>query len=294
MGTQVQFLTDPGAFLGTAGSYLARDPVLNTVVATAAHREAAPAEGPPQRPYWFLVVHDESGEVIGAGIRTAPFAPYPIFLSPLPEEAARRVAWELHTRGESVTAVNGALSAAQVCADEVARLTGGRVTVAVRTRLHRLDQLIPPAPVPGRLRPARADEAGIVAEWVGAFGREADKQAGRTHGVSAHEPPGPVWLSRQISDRRAWFWVADNDTPVHLTGVNPPAFGVARIGPVYTPPHQRGRGWARSAVAEVSRRIQAAGAQACLFTDAANPTSNRLYEALGYRPVADMVNLSIE
>ncbi|MGC4856996.1 GNAT family N-acetyltransferase, partial [Micromonospora sp. DT4] len=66
-----------------------------------------------------------------------------------------------------------------------------------------------------------------------------------------------------------------------------------RIGPVYTPPAQRGRGWASNAVAEVSRRIQADGARVCLFTDQANPTSNKIYTALGYQPVVDMANLII-
>ena len=80
---------------------------------------------------------------------------------------------------------------------------------------------------------------------------------------------------------------------MHLTGANPPSFGVARVGPVYTPPAQRGRGWASNAVAEVSRRIQAEGAQVCLFTDQANPTSNKIYADLGYRPVVDMANLVI-
>ena len=48
-----------------------------------------------------------------------------------------------------------------------------------------------------------------------------------------------------------------------------------------------------AAVAEVSRRIVADGARACLFTDQANPTSNRIYQALGYRPVVDMANLLV-
>lgn len=292
MGTRVHFLTDPAAFLRTAGRYLSEEPVLNTVVATAAQRALEAGEDPPPRPYWFLVAEDEAGQVVGAGIRTSPFSPYPIFLSPLPEDAARRVAQELVARGESAPAVNGAIPAARVCAEELARLTGGRVRVAVRTRLHRLDELTEPPPAPGRLRPVRADEAATVAAWVGAFGRDADEQAGRSQGIGRHEPPEPAWVERQISDRRALFWVVDDD-PVHLTCVNPAAFGAVRIGPVYTPPGQRGLGWARSAVAEASRRIQAAGAQPCLFTDLANPTSNRLYEALGYRPVADMANLTV-
>ena len=80
---------------------------------------------------------------------------------------------------------------------------------------------------------------------------------------------------------------------MHLTGANPPAFGVARIGPVYTPPEQRRKGYAGAAVAQVSQLFLDAGARVCLYTDQANPTSNGIYQAIGYRPVVDQVNLRI-
>ena len=56
---------------------------------------------------------------------------------------------------------------------------------------------------------------------------------------------------------------------------------------------ERGHGYASAAVAEVSRRLLAAGHRVCLFTDQANPTSNRIYQALGYEPVVDMATLRI-
>ena len=80
---------------------------------------------------------------------------------------------------------------------------------------------------------------------------------------------------------------------MHLTGANPPAFGVARIGPVYTPPEQRRKGYAGAAVAQVSQLFLDAGARVCLYTDQANPTSNGIYQALGYGAVVDQVNLRI-
>jgi hypothetical protein len=64
--------------------------------------------------------------------------------------------------------------------------------------------------------------------------------------------------------------------------------GVARVGPVYTPPPDRGRGYAGSAVAALSRRALAEGADRCaLFTDLANPTSNKIYAQVGYRRLCD-------
>jgi len=82
--------------------------------------------------------------------------------------------------------------------------------------------------------------------------------------------------------------VWDDGLPVSMIGVNPAVAGVVRIGPVYTPPPQRRRGYAGTAVAAVSRRALAAGAERCmLFTDLANPTSNRIYASVGYRRVGD-------
>ena len=80
---------------------------------------------------------------------------------------------------------------------------------------------------------------------------------------------------------------------VHLTGAQQPAHGVTRIGPVYTPPGRRGHGFASAAVAGVTGEFVAAGVRVCLFTDQANPTSNRIYQALGFEPVVDMVNLVV-
>ena len=76
-------------------------------------------------------------------------------------------------------------------------------------------------------------------------------------------------------------------------GFNAPSFGVARVGPVYTPGAHRGRGYASVLTAHVSRLLRDSGTRVCLFTDQANPTSNKIYAAIGYVPVVDMANLVI-
>jgi GNAT superfamily N-acetyltransferase len=294
-GRRLQFCAGPGEFLAAAGPHLAADPVVSTVVTTVAHRalaQQATGISQPDRTWW-LVVSDGSGAVVGAGMRTATFAPYPPFLLPMPDEAAVALACALHERGEEVLAVNGALPAVVLCAAELARLGGGRVGVSQHTRLHELGELVRPASVPGGLVVATGDDVELVMEWFAAFMGDADEQAGRPRGASAHEMPDRAEVLRRLQTGRLWFWVDETGERVHLTGANPPSFGVARVGPVYTPPAQRGRGWASNAVAEVSRRLRAEGARACLFTDQANPISNKLYAALGYRPVVDMANLVI-
>jgi hypothetical protein len=211
----------------------------------------------------------------------------------MPDEAAVVLARALHARGEDAPGVNGALPAARLCAEETARLTGGAVTVSQHTRLFELGDLVVPPNPSGRLRVATEGDLELALEWFLAFRAAADEQAGRDSGSSQESAETPESMRRRIALGRVWLWVDAAGRPVHLTAANPPAFGVARIGPVYTPPEHRGHGYASAAVAEVSRQIVASGARACLFTDQANPTSNKIYEALGYRPVVDMANLLV-
>ena len=211
----------------------------------------------------------------------------------MPDEAAVALARGLHERGEEVLAVNGALPTVELCAAELARLGGGRVEVTQHTRLHELGTLAPPAPVPGRLVGATEDDLELVTQWFAAFMGDADEQAGRPRGASAYEAPDRVGAAAPNPNRLPVVLGRRNRAPRAPHRRHPASFGVARIGPVYTPPSQRGRGWASNAVAEVSRKLQAQGARVCLFTDQANPTSNKIYAALGYRPVVDMANLVI-
>ena len=293
---ELRFTSDPSEFLALAGRFLAAEPVVNTVVTGMAHRavkERADGIAVPERKWWLSVL-DADREVVGAAMRTASTAPYPPYLLTMSSDAAVSLARKLHERGEDVLGLNGALPAARTCAVELVRLRGGRVDVAQHTRLHELGELVPPAmTVPGELREATDDDVDLATEWLADFLGDADEQAGRPRRSSADDMPDRDGMLRRIRSGQLWFWCDDHGEQVHLLGAGPPAFGVARVGPVYTPPSQRGRGWASNAVAELSRRLRADGGRVCLFTDQANPTSNKIYAALGYRPVADMVNLVI-
>jgi GNAT superfamily N-acetyltransferase len=291
----VEFEEDAGAFLAAAGDHLALDPVLSTVVSTTAQRIAAAQAAkidPSPHPRWFAVVRGVDDSVAGVAMRTAPFPPHPLFLLPMPDDAALALARATHERGEPVPGANGALPATGVFADEVARLSGGTARIDKHTRLFELGDLVEPPIPPGRLRLALDGDADLVLEWFNAFGADADEQAGREGEHPAFHTPDDI--AERIGNRRVWIWEDEDGVPVHVTGHSLPAYGVSRIAPVYTPREHRGRGYASAAVAQVSRMLRDRGARVCLFTDQANPTSNRIYQALGYRPVVDMANLLID
>lgn len=295
----VEFFTDPRDFLAAGNEHLAQDPVINTVVATIAERaartlDAGGALSDLGYEQWWALVREASGRILGAAMRTAPFPPYPLFVLPMPPAAATELARALHARGDCIQGANGALPAAQRFGEETAVLCGGAVEVVEHTRLFELGDLVPPASPPvGSLRPMRRDEAELGLAWFRAFHVEADEQAGREPDPTQGEHFGLEDIVERIERNRLFVWVDGGDTPVHLTGANPPAYGVSRIGPVYTPKEHRGHGYASAAVAQVSAQIVADGARVCLFTDQANPVSNAIYQRLGYRAVVDMANLVI-
>ncbi|MBS43757.1 MAG: GNAT family N-acetyltransferase [Nocardioides sp.] len=253
------------------------------------------AATPPEHPCWWLLVRDAAGAVVGVGMRTAPFAPYPPYLLPVPDDAVRELARVLDARGEHVGGVNGALPASRLLAEEMARLQGQQAHVEEQVRLFEVPSagdLVEPAPAAGSFRLATAHDLDLVVRWFHAFHAAAAEQAGRGGEHGRELGLSDADLAARVDAGCVALWEVDGE-PVHLTGSNPPAYGVVRVGPVYTPREHRGRGYASNAVHEVTRRALAAGHRACLFTDQANPTSNRVYTALGYAPVVDMAHLLV-
>lgn len=288
---ELQFFDDPAAFLAAADGYLASAAMATNVISSVAdrHRRHGPAERAPYS--WYVVVR-EAGRVVGAAMRTAPFAPYPLFVGPMPERAALEIARALHGRGEHPGGANGALPASRVLAEEAARCFGGEARLEMDTRLWQLGELRAPVGVPGRARLARPADAALCLAWFQDFRRAADEQAGRTTGQPEEHHTLDDVLAR-IVEGLVLLWEAPDGEVAHLTGMGAAMLGVARIGPVYTPEHQRGHGYASAAVAEASRRLLERGAAVTLFTDIENPISNRLYAELGFVPVVDMANIAI-
>ncbi len=96
------------------------------------------------------------------------------------------------------------------------------------------------------------------------------------------------------ADSGAWLWEVDG-VRVGLSGYGHPTGTGIRIGMVYTPPEHRGNGYATALVADQSQWLLDNGYDVCfLLTDLANPTSNRIYERIGYRQVAEAASYGFD
>ncbi|KRA38083.1 MULTISPECIES: GNAT family N-acetyltransferase [unclassified Nocardioides] len=288
----VWFTDDASAFLARAGEHLAEDPVTGTVVSTTAQRFADHGV-PEDLPFaWFAVVTGPTGDIDGVAMRTAPFPPYPPYLLAMSDGAAVALGDALVARGEEVGGINGLRPASDIVAGILASRSGSEVRVSMHSRLFELGRLNDARPVAGSLRAVRAEEAELALTWIREFFLDANEQAGRDRNDGHHADHfSREDIERKLADDVLRFWVDEDDRPLHLTGWNPPAYGVARVGPVFTPKEERGRGLASAAVAQVSAELQVAGNRVILFTDQANPTSNAIYQALGYEAVADTIEL---
>lgn len=121
-----------------------------------------------------------------------------------------------------------------------------------------------------------------------AFHRDMGVQDGRT--PRPDRQPDCAGVRASLAAGLVWLWEVAGEG-VHLTCAQSPMFGVSRIGPVYTSEEWRGRGHAARVVATISQRALDAGLRPCLYTDRANPVSNRGYRRIGDERVRDEGNV---
>jgi GNAT superfamily N-acetyltransferase len=273
---------DVAEYLTAAGDFLRSRAAENTVqlAATETIRVRGAAAFGDEAPLfgWWAA----PGEPVSAAFMHTP--PFGLALTAAPAGVAAALAEALADRGRFPAWVMADPATAPSFAAAWERLTGRSARVGRRSRLYRLARLLPPDPAaPGRARVAAPADSGLLLSWLEAFHREAD-DGGRPD------------MRRTVADRLSYggltLWET-GDGPVSLAGVTRAVAGQARIGPVYTPPERRGRGFGGAVTAAVSQAAKDAGvAEVLLYTDLANPTSNALYQRLGYQPVGDSVQLS--
>jgi predicted GNAT family acetyltransferase len=269
---------DAGAFWERVADFLLADPVVNNVIVTNVRaRASGPPAGPA--PATYAAVVDESGRVVGAAMRTPP---YDIYVSPMPAAGVAPLADAMVASCPDAEGVSGTATEADAFAAAWSRRTGTVPAVVMRQRIYRLDAVTAPVAPPGLWRPGGSAERDQLVDWSIAFDRETGMAV---TGDTRRQRGADV--DARLAAERAFVWV--DGEPVSYVGTTPPAGGVVRVGPVYTPQRERGHGYASALVAAVSRRALDRGAVACsLYTDLANPTSNRIYMAIGYRPVSDV------
>jgi len=272
--------TDVDAFMAQASEFLAaREAEHNLFFGITSQIRSAPELFAVDRPT-FAVVVDRGGNVVAASMRTPPNNQV---LSQIDDHQAVDLLADA-LAGEQLPGVLGPKEAAERFATRWADRARTTARLDVAERIFRLERVVPPAcPAGGRWRLAGISDRDLIAGWITAFHEEA------TPGqppVSDPEAVAERWV--QGIYRRMYLW-EDGGRVVCMVGAGGQTPNGMRIGPVYTPPDARGRGYASTLTAATSQDQLDGGHRFCfLFTDLANPTSNKIYRAIGYEPVCDV------
>ena len=260
-------LTEPSEVLSQLGRLVEREPESLSVLASVTGGLVTD----PARyvgPRWW-VGRDAAGEAVAAFMHTPP---HPMHIALAGADAARALARLLADEGDDLPGVSGLREPAEAFADQWCRRTGhtatvdmeiGRFDLPVRARL--------PFEVSGSYRVATADDAVTVDDWHQAFVDTIERRGRVAPSLHAYITAGRVGL-----------WTVGGRA-VSMAYASPSNGGVTRISGVWTPPELRGHGYASAVVTALSAERQDAGEACMLYTDLANPTSNAIYQAIGYR-----------
>ena len=275
----VELLADAQAFLDAAGPFLAdREAEHNLLFGIAANLVADPDRPMTAPPYLAAVWRDD--DVIAAALMTPPFN---LVVSCVEDPAAlTALAADLERRRVHVPGITAPVDVARTFAERWAERHGVRTERTMAERIYRVERVTPPPDVPGGTRIATADDRDLLVEWVEAF---LDEALDRT---DPEETLAVVDGALRSGSRTFYLWEHDG-RPVSVAGVTGPTPNGIRVGPVYTPPDLRGRGFGSAVTAAASQAQLDEGRRfVFLFTDVDNPTSNKIYQAIGYEPVIDI------
>ena len=270
---------DPRSFLDRADPWLLlREAENNLVLGLADSLSESTSSRWYGSPLYFATV-ERGGGVVGCAFRTPP---YKLGLTRMPLEAAPLLARDLAEVYETLPAVLGPGDLARAVADSWAGMKGVRAVPGMRQRIHRLDRVRFPSPVaPGDMRLASGADVPLLVPWLESFLRAT--------GLRKADPEAAV--RRLVDDGLMAVWVHGH--PVSMAAFHARTRNAVRIGYVYTPVERRRKGYASALVAHLSSHILDSGFRHCvLYTDLANPTSNRIYRAVGYRPVQDVMDVN--
>lgn len=228
-----------------------------------------------QQPF-FGLVKNNMGELDTIAIRTPPWQ---LLLATGSEEGLGAIADNLLEKHADIPGVHGLEHESKTFAQLWSERTGLMAVNSKQLRSYMVVEVNAPDNVSGTMRQADLNDAPLIAEWSEEFHRDA--------GTNDPEKERRDRTAFMLEQGRLVLWEVEGK-PVTMAGWHPSPPRAARIGYVYTPPEMRRHGYATALTAELSQHLLGSGLARCfLFTDLANPTSNGIYQKIGYKPVGD-------
>jgi predicted GNAT family acetyltransferase len=275
----VRRLEDPAAFLEAAAPLLLADEARHNLMLGIA---GTLRDHPSVYPEYGLWLAEDGSDLVGAALRTPPHNL--ILARPLDDSALEALADAID---DELPGVVAAQPEVETFAAAWTAKTGAMPRTERGQGIFALERVEPVSGVPGRMRDAGADDRPLAVDWWQAFLEEALGESSYRESVTH-----AVDHRLEADDAGVSLW--EDDRTVSLAAFGNPTPNGIRIGPVYTPPELRRRGYASALVAELSDRLLTERRFCFLYTDLANPTANKIYEQIGYQRVCEAAEIVFE
>jgi len=264
-------------FLNACRQWLEREEIVNNLILGLAGRAAGGCQPAAPAPVMITVAN---GAGLSAAAWMTPSRPVVLYApGDEPGEALGQIAYALQSGGHSVAGCVGPKATAWAFAKAWTWQTGQSPLLRTAQRIYRLDKVVFPRGVAGQARRAQKTDLDLVAEWAYRFSREI--------GEPSDSQDCRIAAEQSIAAGKVLLW-EDGGEPVSMASACRPTTNGICISRVYTPPQRRGHGYASACVARLSQdELDTGWRFCCLYTDLANPTSNSIYQKIGYVPVAD-------
>ncbi len=274
----VTFFDDPQTYFGAARHLWEGAETRNNLILGLALRLQSDLHAYGKDMPLMALVRDEMGAIGASALMTPPYAII-VQSEPLNKPALEALADSLIDAGWQLPGVNGVAEVSDCFAEIWQQKTAWSARRIVNTRAYELRQVITVDYPSGKMRLAEADEAQLAADMHNAMIEEVIVGPHRLQTVESELDT--------IRKKCVFLWVDAGEVVSIALATRPQIKGIC-VGGVYTPPGSRRKGYARALVAEASKELLARGYEFTnLFTDLSNPTSNKIYQEVGYRPVAD-------
>lgn len=235
----------------------------------------------------YLAIYRDSGGVQAAALGTPPWPVLVSYEHPPPGKKVLKamLADMQDTLQDDFTGLTGNKTFVSRLVSEWEGTTGKKAILKMAMRVYKLEAVQPAVGIPGGMRSAVPEDRELLEKWFAGFHRDAFNEKPEHEHIQKRVN---AYLTADLRIRGLMIWEVEGQ-PVSMAGYAGPTPNGIRVNAVYTPPELRKNGYASAVTAELSQGLLDQGYSFCfLFTDLINPTSNRIYQQVGYKPVCDV------
>lgn len=234
----------------------------------------------------FMGVAKQGEDIAGVFLQTEEKIQMIVATSEISEEDIAELAKELTKVYPDIPGFIGNKKVIQKLAEEIAILERKKTTLGMEQGVYELKRVKKKWSGDGIFRAVNSDELPLIEQWIHQFCEDVKLP---TTKEEAKQTAYTLITTNRL------FGLEVGGKLVSVAAKTRPTTNNITVNFVYTPKEERKKGYASICVAELSQRMLDEGYKTTtLYTDLANPTSNKIYQEIGYEKIMESVLIFLE